>query len=154
MKALLPQLFGDHRGREVAGHADQASCPRAERTEAHEVKVLALVTQQLASSALVQAWVYTPCSFYHTNVFWLESGQSHFIRTPATQWQVNLPAQVSVLSFGPRGLNYLKSHHSTVKARDKRMFPATNISFLQLCQCLYSKTMNNKPTDPTCYVKN
>lgn len=122
--------------------------PQSWENKAHEVKVLVEVTQQLASSALVQAWVYPPCSFYHTNVFWLESGQGHFIRTPGTQPQVNLQAQVSVLSFGPRGLNYLKSRHSTVKLKTKRTFAAMSISFLQLCQWLYSKTTNNKPTDP------
>lgn len=119
--------------------------PQSWENEAHEVKVLAEVTQQLASSALVQAWVYPPCSFYHTNVFWLESGQGHVIRTPGTQPQVNLPAQLSLLSFRTQ-LPKITPFNS--KARDKRMFAAMSISFLQLCHWLYSKTRNDKPMDP------
>ena len=38
----------------MAGRAAQAFCPKL-RSEAHEVMLLAMVTQQLASSALCQA---------------------------------------------------------------------------------------------------
>lgn len=93
----------------------------------------------------VQAGVYTPCSFYHTNVFWLESGQGHFIQTPATQQQVNLPAQGSVFSFGPRGLNFLKSHHSAVKLETRECPCYEHLPSVPLSMTMLKI---NKSTDP------
>lgn len=65
--------------------------PAPELRELRPTRLLVLVTQQLDSKLgpCASLWACTPCFFHHTSIFWLEFGQGHVIRTPATQCQVS-----------------------------------------------------------------
>lgn len=107
----------------------QINPPAPEQRELRSMRLLirakghTAVRQQAQPCASL--WGLCLMLFYHTNVFWLESGQGHFIRTPATQWQVkyNWPAQGECIFLWTQMNQLPKIIPLNSKARDKRILP-------------------------------
>lgn len=89
LSPLLLSCYGSHW--QGGGKKTEIKPPAPELRQLRPMRLLVLVTQQLDSKLgpCASLWACTPCFFHHTNIFWLESGQGHVIRTPATQCQVS-----------------------------------------------------------------